>query len=144
MKRSLANPPAFAIPQRSRIVPAPIATPADPKNPQKKRQIKSVAKLCAAPEAPAKATMLDEVTRYSQRRPTNSDRAAMMRGPKANPTMYRVPGRRALVRLMLNSVMSTEVAGPVMDAENVLQLIMTWSAGVYNMLWVVQDLHQEG
>jgi hypothetical protein len=136
MKRSFANDPASASPQTSRIVPAPMAIPADPKNPQKNRQVKSVARFRAAPEPPAKATMLDEVTRYSQRRPTNSDSGAMIRGPNASPNMYRVPDRRALVRPILNSVMSAEVAAAVTVAENVLQMFMTWSAGVckFNML----------
>lgn len=143
MKRRLANPPAFVLPQTSRLVPAPIAIPADPKNPQRKRPIKSVAKFCAAPEPPAKTMMLDEVTRYSQRRPTNSDRGAMIIGPNANPNMYRVSERRASVRPTLNSAMRAEVAGPVTDAENVLQLITTWSAGVTCIIlyasWVIRS-----
>jgi hypothetical protein len=134
MKRSLANPPAFAIPQTSRIVPAPIATPADPINAQRKRQIKSVAKFFAAPEPPAKAIRLDDVTRYSQRRPINSDRGAMISGQNANPSMYRVSERRASVRLTLNSVMIAEVAGTVMDAENVLPMVTILLAEVYNVL----------
>ena len=65
MKRSLAKAPTLALPQTSRIVPAPIAIPADPKNPQRKRQIKRVAKLCAAPEPAAKAIRHDDVIKYS-------------------------------------------------------------------------------
>ena len=53
-----------------------------------------------------------------------------MRGPNANPNMYMVSGRTATVRLTLNSVMNAEVAGTVTDEENVLQLIMTSSAGI--------------
>jgi hypothetical protein len=134
MKRSLANCPAFAAPQTSTIVPAPIAIAADPKNPQKKRQIKCVAKFCAAPAPPAKAIMLDEVTRYNQRRPINSERGARIRGPNAKPNMYSVPERRAAVVLTLNSVIKAEVAGTVTVAANVLQLIMTRSVGVYYLL----------
>lgn len=47
---------------------------------------------------------------------------------------------------MSNSAMSAEVAGDVTEEENVLWLVGTWSAGVYDMVqmfWVFQDLHQE-
>jgi hypothetical protein len=64
--------------------------------------------------------MLDEVTRYSQRRPINSDSGARIRGPKAKPNMYVVSERTAVVVLMLNSVLSASVAGTVTDAEKVL------------------------
>ena len=120
-KSSLANFAAGApFSQISRIVPAPMAIPADPKSPQRKRQAKCVPKLLAAPAPAAKTIMLEEVTRYNQRRPMNSDSGARIRGPNDSPKRYRVPERRASVRLILNSAIKADMAGTVTEAAKVL------------------------
>lgn len=141
-KQSLANFPGWSNPQTSRIVLVPIAMPADPRNPQRKRHVRSVAKSRAAPEPPAKAIKHDELAMYSHRQPINSDRGARTRGPNDRPNKYTVVVSRATVWLILNSDISADVAGVLTDAENVLHLVKTLSTKMLYTLQVwVPDLH---
>jgi hypothetical protein len=55
MKKRAAEPPDFSRAHISATVPPPMARPADPANPARKRHTRRVAKLFAAPEPAIKA-----------------------------------------------------------------------------------------
>ena len=123
----------------SATVPPPIATPAEPPKPAKKRHTRSAANEFDAP-APAMNARNDvRVPMYMGHLPSVSDSGAMKSGPMAMPRVYRLNGKITASRETEKVSWMMVVAGTVVDEAKVLFQILSCV-----LRWRLYSLHLKG